>query len=62
MDTVTFVLNTWQRPHTLKEQTEAITKQTIKPNEIMIWQNQQQETLNIIKKCLVANYVYYNTK
>jgi hypothetical protein len=46
MDTVTFVLNTWQRPHTLKEQTEAITKQTIKPNEVMIWQNQPEKREN----------------
>jgi hypothetical protein len=39
MKRVTFVLNTWQRPHTIKEQMEAIGKQTIKPSEVMVWQN-----------------------
>ena len=39
MKTVTYILNTWQRPHTLKEQMEAIGKQTVKASEVMVWQN-----------------------
>ena len=39
MKTVTYILNTWQRPHTLKEQVDAIGKQSVKCNELMIWQN-----------------------
>jgi GT2 family glycosyltransferase len=36
---VSVVLNTWRRPHTLKEQYEAIQNQTIPPREILVWQN-----------------------
>ena len=43
MKTVTFVLNTWQRPHTLKDQIDAIEAQTVKPNELMIWQNKPSD-------------------
>lgn len=39
MKTVSYILNLWQRPHTLEEQHIAIKNQSIKPNEIMIWQN-----------------------
>ena len=46
MDTVTFVLNTWQRPHTLKEQLDALSEQTIKPSELMVWQNQPTDPKN----------------
>jgi hypothetical protein len=35
----TVVLNCYKRPHTLKEQYEALLNQTIKPKEILIWQN-----------------------
>ena len=36
---VSVVLNYYKRPHALKAQLEAIKKQTIKPCEILIWQN-----------------------
>ena len=36
---VSVVLNSFRRPHTLKQQYEAVAKQTIKPNEILLWQN-----------------------
>ena len=37
---VTYILNTWQRPHTLNEQVNAVSNQTVKCNELMVWQNQ----------------------
>lgn len=33
------ILNCFKRPHTLKEQYESLINQTIKPKEILIWQN-----------------------
>jgi len=39
MKKVTYVLNTWQRPHTLNDQAKAISDQTVKCDELMIWQN-----------------------
>ena len=37
---LTVILNGYRRPHTLKEQYEAVTvHQTIKPAEVMFWQN-----------------------
>ena len=49
METATFILNTWQRPHTLKEQVDAISKQTIKPSELMVWQNQPTDPKNAFR-------------
>ena len=43
MSDVTYVLNTWQRPHTIKQQIDAVSKQSIKPNELMIWQNKPND-------------------
>ena len=43
MSDVTYVLNTWQRPHTIKQQIDAVSKQSIKPNELMIWQNKPDD-------------------
>lgn len=39
MSGITVVLNGFKRPQFLKEQVEAIQNQTIKPQEIMLWQN-----------------------
>ena len=49
METVTFILNTWQRPHTLKEQVDAVSKQTIKSSELMVWQNQPADPKNAFR-------------
>lgn len=43
---VTYILNTWQRPHTLNDQVEAISEQTVKCNELMIWQNMPEKKEN----------------
>jgi len=43
---VTYILNTWQRPHTLQDQVEAISKQTVKCDELMVWQNQPTDPKN----------------
>lgn len=40
MSKVTYILNTWQRPHTLNDQVQAISEQSVKCDELMIWQNQ----------------------
>jgi hypothetical protein len=39
MSEITAILNGYKRPHFLKEQVDAIRNQTIKPKEIMLWQN-----------------------
>lgn len=39
MGDITVILNGWKRPHFLKEQLSAINNQTVKPKEIMMWQN-----------------------
>ena len=39
MSTITAILNGYKRPQFLKEQVDAINNQTIKPTEIMLWQN-----------------------
>ena len=39
MEGITVILNGFKRPQFLKEQIEAINNQTIKPVEIMLWQN-----------------------
>ena len=36
---ITVILNTYKRPHALKEQIDSIKNQTIKPETIMIWMN-----------------------
>jgi len=36
---ITAILNGYKRPQFLKEQVEAIENQTVKPSEIMLWQN-----------------------
>tara|TARA_R100001460_G_scaffold92085_3_gene133963 strand:+ start:99 stop:836 length:738 start_codon:yes stop_codon:yes gene_type:complete len=43
MNDVTYILNTWQRKHAIKNQIDAVANQTIKPNEIMIWQNKPDD-------------------
>jgi hypothetical protein len=47
MNKVTYILNTWQRPHTLQDQVEAISKQTVKCDELMVWQNQPTDPKNV---------------
>jgi hypothetical protein len=39
MSEITAILNGYKRPQFLKEQIDAINNQTIKPKEIMLWQN-----------------------
>ena len=39
---VTAILNGYKRPQFLKEQVEAINNQTVKPTEIMFWQNNSE--------------------
>jgi hypothetical protein len=39
---VTVILNGYKRPHTLKEQLEAIKSQSIKPSQIMFWHNDSE--------------------
>lgn len=41
---VTFIMNGFRRPHTLKEQYDAIKNQTIKDFEIILWINQTNNT------------------
>lgn len=54
---ITVILNGFKRPHRLKEQVEALEKQTIKPVNIFYWQNSMpnvhydRETAN---KCISA--------
>jgi GT2 family glycosyltransferase len=43
MKKITAILNCFRRPHTLKQQYEAIKKQTIDVNEIMIWKNHPED-------------------
>lgn len=42
MSEITAILNGYKRPQFLKEQVEAIQNQTIKPKEIMLWQNNSE--------------------
>jgi hypothetical protein len=47
MKTVSYILNTWQRPHIIKQQYEAVSNQTVKTNEVLIWRNKpEKEDLN----------------
>lgn len=39
MGDITVILNGWKRPNFLKEQINAINNQSVKPKEIMLWQN-----------------------
>lgn len=39
MGEITVILNGYKRPQFLKQQIDAINNQTIKPKEIMLWQN-----------------------
>lgn len=52
---LTVILNGYRRPHTLKQQYEAVMAQSIKPAEVMFWQNQAENPVNfdrtIISKC-----------
>lgn len=43
---VSAILNCFRRPHSLKQQHEAIKKQSISPNEILIWKNHPQKDLD----------------
>lgn len=42
MSEITAILNGYKRPQFLKEQVESIRNQTIKPKEIMLWQNNSE--------------------
>jgi hypothetical protein len=42
MEGITVILNGFKRPQFLKEQVEAINNQTIKPVDIMLWQNSNE--------------------
>jgi len=42
MSEITAILNGYKRPQFLKEQVEALRNQTIKPKEIMLWQNNSE--------------------
>lgn len=42
MKKITAILNCFRRPHSLNDQYNAIVKQTIAPNEILIWKNHPQ--------------------
>jgi GT2 family glycosyltransferase len=42
MGEITAILNGYKRPHFLKEQVDAIRNQTVKPKEIMLWQNNDE--------------------
>lgn len=39
MNDITVILNGYKRPHFLKEQVNACLNQTVKPKDIMLWQN-----------------------
>jgi len=39
MHKVGVILNSYRRPHTLKEQYEAVINQTVEPYDILLWQN-----------------------
>lgn len=49
---ITVILNCYKRPEYLKEQIEAIEKQTIKPQEIWIWYNapEDEEQIDLSKE------------
>lgn len=53
---ITIVLNGYKRPHVLKEQYDAVMKQTIQPSSIMYWKNNapgsQQPSLDVVKNCV----------
>lgn len=53
---ITTILSGFRRPHTLKEQFEAVCNQTIKPTNVFYWQNFHPDGVNadpeIINKCL----------
>tara|TARA_B100000749_G_scaffold218955_1_gene173972 strand:+ start:612 stop:1355 length:744 start_codon:yes stop_codon:yes gene_type:complete len=56
---ITVILNGYRRPHTLKEQYEAIKSQTVKDVDIMFWGNYHEESMNnfpsdVIKNCTSA--------
>lgn len=42
MSDITVILNGFKRPQFLKEQIEAVKNQTVKPTEIMLWQNNSE--------------------
>ena len=42
MSDITVILNGYKRPQFLKEQIEAVRNQTVKPTEIMLWQNNSE--------------------
>lgn len=45
MKKVSVILNTFRRPHSLKSQYEAIKKQSVKADEILLWQNYPGENI-----------------
>lgn len=49
---ITVILNGYKRPQFLEEQIIAVKNQTIKPKEIMLWQNSENDFDNLITKDL----------
>jgi hypothetical protein len=54
MSDITVILNGYKRPQFLNEQINAIQNQTIKPKEIMLWQNNSEGFENIIPDNIVT--------
>ena len=54
MNEITAILNGYKRPQFLNEQINAIQNQTIKPKEIMLWQNNSDGFENIIPNNIVT--------
>jgi hypothetical protein len=55
MGDITVILNGYKRPQFLKEQIDSILNQTIKPKEIMLWQNNNEGfDLNLTKNLTTA--------
>lgn len=59
MHKISVILNLYKRPHSLKEQYEAIRNQSVKPDEILIWRNDGSDLKefdqNILKECKFVN-------
>ena len=54
MSEITVILNGYKRPQFLKEQINAIENQTIKPKEIMLWQNNSEGFENIVPNNIIT--------
>ena len=56
---ITAILNSYKRPHTLKEQHEAIMSQTVGDPKVMLWSNSPDDYLDkfpedVVKSCTSA--------